>query len=144
MGQASTTYTLVVPSQTRQLAKVRNFVARHARLASVKEEEIGALRQAVDEACANIIEHAYKGNPNHEVNLAMTIDPARVVVRIQDCGLPFDQSAYQRPNILELSRKRKSGGLGVDIIRRLMDQVEYIHDGNINEIRLIKFRQRSL
>lgn len=144
MGQASATFTLVVPSQTRHLARVRNFVARHARQASVKEEYIGALRRAVDEACANIIEHAYKGNPNHEVNLAMTIDPTRVVVRIRDSGLPFDQNAYQRPNVLKLSRERKSGGLGVDIIRRLMDRVEYIHDGDMNEIRLIKFRQCSL
>ena len=139
MDGMSTTHTLIVPSETRYLAKVRRFVVKHARQSGVREEYIESLRLAVDEACANVIEHAYRGNPEEEVDLCMTIEPHRVVVRIRDHGQPFDRKAYRRPNVVELSRKRKSGGLGVDIIRRLMDEVEYRTEGEGNEIRLIKF-----
>lgn len=141
MGRASITHTLVVPSETRQLAKVRNFVVKHARQANVGETHIEALRLAIDEACANVIEHAYQGNPSKEVSLAITIEPTRVVVQIRDHGRPFDRTTYQRPNVMELSRKRKSGGLGVDIIRRLMDEVQYLNHGDTNEIRFVRFRR---
>ncbi len=141
MDQASITYTLVVPSETRQLAQVRNFVTKYARQANVAEEHIDALRLAIDEACANVIEHAYQGNPEKEVHLAMTIEPTRIIVRIRDHGCPFDRTAYRRPDVRELSRKRKSGGLGVDIIRRLMDKVEYHNQEGTNEIRFVRFRQ---
>ena len=141
MGRASITHTLVVPSETRQLAKVRNFVVKHARQANVGETHIEALRLAIDEACANVIEHAYQGNPEKEVSLAITIEPTRVVVQIRDHGRPFDRTTYQRPNVMELSRKRKSGGLGVDIIRRLMDEVQYLNHGDTNEIRFVRFRR---
>lgn len=141
MDQASITYTLVVPSDTRQLAQVRNFVTKYARQANVAEEHIDALRLAIDEACTNVIKHAYQGNPGKEVHLAMTIEPTRVIVRIRDHGRPFDRTAYRRPDVRELTRKRKSGGLGVDIIRRLMDKVEYHNQEGANEIRFIRFRQ---
>ena len=139
MGAASITHTLVVPSATSYLAKVREFVAKHARQAGVHEDHINVLRLAIDEACANVIEHAYEGNPNQDVNLTLTFESERVVVRIRDRGRPFDHKSYKRPNVVELSRNRNSGGLGVDIIRRLMDTVEYTNEGGINEIRLIKY-----
>ncbi len=138
--RASSTHTLVIPSQTRQLAKVRNFVVQHARKAKVDDAHIEALRLAIDEACTNVIEHAYQGNPNQEVHLTMTIKPTQVVVQIRDQGRPFDRTTYRRPDVMELSRKRKSGGLGVDIIRRLMDKVEYLNHGDTNEIKFVQFR----
>jgi len=110
----------------------------------VDATHVEALRLAVDEACTNIIEHAYQGNSENEVDLSMTIEATRIVVQIRDRGRPFNRKAYQRPNVLELSRNRKSGGLGVDIIRRLMDRVEYITEGDVNEIRLTKFLNRII
>ncbi len=144
MGQASITHTLVVPSSTRHLARVRRFVHKHARMAEMNEQHAGHLQMAVDEACANIIEHAYRGDPNEKVNLTLTINPDSIVVLIRDRGRSFDLDTYRRPNVVELSRKRKSGGLGVDMIRRVMDEVEYFHGDGFNEIRLVKFLHSSL
>lgn len=141
MDRASITHTLVVPSETRQLVQVRKFVVKHTRQADVEEKHIEALRLAIDEACTNVIKHAYQGNPNEEVSLAITIEPTHVTVRIRDWGIPFDQATYRRPNVMELSRERRSGGLGVDIIRRLMDEVEYRNEKGTNEITMTKFRR---
>ncbi|MXZ04441.1 MAG: ATP-binding protein [Rhodothermaceae bacterium] len=143
MSYASGIHTLTIPSATRCLREVRKFVTQHARQAKLTEKHINALTLAVDEACANIIEHAYQQNPDHELTITMTIESKRVVVKIRDHGLPFNREGYQRPNVVELSRKRRSGGLGVDIMRRMMDKVEYKAHENMNEVRLIKFIRQS-
>ena len=138
MGGISTTHTLVIPSATRYLAKVRRFITVHARQAKIREKYLKEVRLAVDEACSNVIEHAYQGKADEKLQITFTIHPTQVIICIRDRGLPFDEEAYRQPNVVELSRKRKSGGLGVDIIRRLMDHVEYSTEGNRNEIKLIK------
>ncbi len=143
MSYAPGIHTLTIPSATRYLRRVRKFVTQHAQQAKLTETHINALILAVDEACANVIEHAYQQDPNNELTIAMTIESTHVVVEIRDHGLPFNRKDYQRPNVVELSRKRRSGGLGVDIMRRMMDKVEYLAHENMNEVRLTKFLHQS-
>ncbi len=136
----ATIHTLAIPSATRYLKDVRRFILRHARKAQLPDDAIEALQLAVDEACTNIIEHAYGGSTKHKVDIAIIVDPTRVMVRIRDRGQPFDQQSYIAPNVVALTRQGQAGGLGVHIIRKLMDQVEYLSEGRTNEIRLTKYR----
>ena len=136
----ATIHTLAIPSATRYLKDVRRFIVRHAQKAQLPEDAVEALQLAVDEACTNIIEHAYGGSTKHKVDIAIIVDPARFVVRIRDRGQPFDQKSYVAPDVLALTRRGQAGGLGVQMIRELMDQVEYLSEGPTNEIRLIKYR----
>ncbi|MFQ5571149.1 MAG: ATP-binding protein [Rhodothermales bacterium] len=142
---ARSIHTLAIPSSTRYLEDVRRFVVMHAQEADFPEDAVEHFKIAVDEACTNVIEHAYGGQSDREVDIAIIIDADKFTIRIRDKGLPFDQSTYQEPDLLELTRHRKGGGLGVHIIRRLMDRVEYRKRGRVNEIRLTKYRnsQRS-
>lgn len=133
-------HTKTIPSSTRYLDDVRQFVVTHAQEAKFSEDAVEQFKIAVDEACTNVIEHAYKGQEHHEVDIAIIIDNDRFTVRIRDEGEPFDRSKYKEPNLLELTHKRRAGGLGVHIINRLMDRVEYRTRGQINEIRMTKFR----
>ena len=127
-------------SSTRHLEEVRGFVATYAREARLSEKEVGQLQMAVDEACANIIEHAYGGEADHEIDVAVIVEPTRFVVRIRDEGAPFKTEAYTAPDIQQLVRHRRGGGLGVHLMRRLMDRVEYRTRGRTNEVHLIKYR----
>ena len=140
---ARSIHTLAIPSSTRYLEDVRRFVVLHAQEADFPEDAVEQFKIAVDEACTNIIEHAYGGQANHEVDIAIIIDADRFTVRIRDEGLPFDRSTYHEPDLLKLASKRKKGGLGVHIIRRLMDRVEYRTRGQVNEIRMTKYRNAT-
>jgi serine/threonine-protein kinase RsbW len=140
---ARSVHTKTIPSSTRYLDDVRQFVVRYAQHAHLTEDVVEQFKIAVDEACTNVIEHAYKGRENHEVDITIIIDPDRFTVRIRDEGEPFDQSNYHKPNLKELARERRKGGLGVHIIRSLMDQVEYKTRGHVNEIRMTKYRNNS-
>ncbi len=119
-------HTLAIPSSLRYLEEVAHFVVMHAQEADFPEDAVEQLKLSVYEACTNVIEHAYGGQTNHEVDIAIIIDADRFTVRIRDECTPFDQSTYQEPDLFSRSFRRKKGGLGVHIIRRLMDRVEYL------------------
>lgn len=135
-------HTLTIPSSTRHLREVRQFVEERAAAVELDDEATEQLKLAVDEACTNIIEHAYQYDDQHEIDLAIIEEADRLVVRIRDKGEPFNPSTYSKPNIFELTRQRKGGGLGVHLMRKLTDQVDYERRGRTNEVRLTKFFQQ--
>jgi serine/threonine-protein kinase RsbW len=138
---APSIHTLTIPSSTLHLEDVRRFVETHAVRANFNEEAIAQLKMAVDEACTNVIEHAYHGDGQHQIDIAVILKPDRFTVRIRDEGERFKSADYQEPDLLEFAKMRRAGGFGVHIMRRLMDKVEYRTDGNVNECCLIKYRQ---
>jgi serine/threonine-protein kinase RsbW len=137
---AATTHTLTIPSSTRFLEDVREFVTSHAEKAEFSESEVEQLKMAVDEACANVIEHAYHGETEQPIDIAVIIQPDRLTVRIRDKGRQFNQVNYQEPDLAKYAKAKKSGGFGVHIMRRLMDEVQYRTTGGVNECCLVKFR----
>lgn len=137
---AKSVHTLSIPSSTRYLERVRRFVETHVRTASLADEAIEQFKIAVDEACTNVIKHAYRGDDSQQIDVAVIVEDDRVTVRIRDAGRSFQQEFYTRPDIFELAEHRRAGGFGVHIMRSLMDRVEYSSRGNTNEVRLTKFR----
>lgn len=133
-------YTLSIPSSTRYLERVRRFIETHTRDAELTEEAIEQFKIAVDEACTNVIKHAYSGDDTQQIDLAVIIEDDRVTVRIRDAGRSFQQEFYTSPDIFELAESRRAGGFGVHIMRSLMDRVEYTSSGDTNEVRLTKYR----
>ena len=130
--------TLVIPSTTRYLGAVRRFVEAHARTAGFSREAIEQLKLAVDEACTNVIAHAYAGDEHGQVELGVTVDEDAFTVVIRDQGRAFDEHAYTAPSLRKSINRRRGGGYGVFIMRHLMDDVSYDKEGEINVVRLKK------
>ena len=140
LSVARSVHSLTIPSSTRYLEDVRRFVEQHATEANFATKDVGELKIAVDEACTNVIEHAYCGDAQHDIDVDVIIKPDRLTVRIRDKGQTFDQTTYEEPDIFNFAHNRKAGGFGVKIMRRLMDHVEYRKRGNTNECCLTKYR----
>ena len=132
-------HSLSIPGATQHLGKVRRFVEKHAREAHLGEEAITHVKIAVDEACANIIEHAYD-DARQKISVLVMFDSERFTVCIRDQGRPFHPESWSEPNLVRIAESRRGGGLGVQIMRSLMDKVEYTTQGGTNEVRLTKFR----
>jgi len=135
---------LEIESRTERLAEVRNFVSAAALDFGFAEEETATIALAVDEACTNIIKHAYRNNPGGRIKLGISTSakrhPGRFTVTIVDNGLAFDSEHYKPPDMREYFRKPRKGGLGIVLIRKLMDEVEYsASPGAPNAIRLSKY-----
>ena len=136
---ARSTYNLTIPSSTRYLEQVRRFIETHTVEAGFNPDSVEQFKVAVDEACTNVIKHAYHGNDAHKLDIRILIDKDRCTVCIRDDGRAFRPQEYNEPDIFELAKRRQAGGFGVHIMRRLMDHVEYSSQGDINEVRLTKY-----
>ena len=136
---ASSTHTLTIPSSTRFLEDVREFMSMHATEAGFDDMVVEQLKMAVDEACTNVIEHAYEGESEQPIEIAIILSRDKMTIRIRDKGQQFDEMAYREPNLIEYAKTRKSGGFGVHIMRKLMDEVAYKSTGGYNECRMVKY-----
>jgi serine/threonine-protein kinase RsbW len=133
------TFSLNVPSSTENLAMVRDFVSSIGGQAGFNDAEVARLALAVDEACANVIEHAYGQEATHDVTIRAVVDEDALRFEIVDTGRGFDPANIQSQDVEELIRQRKSGGLGLRLIRNIMDDVQYrIIPGEKNELRMTK------
>jgi serine/threonine-protein kinase RsbW len=133
------TFSMKVPSSTENLALIRDFVSGIGEQVGFDENEAARLALAVDEACANVIEHAYQLEETHEVTVRVVVDADEIKFEIVDTGRGFDPGQSGEVRLEELIRQRKSGGLGLRLIRAIMDDVQYrIVPGEKNELRMVK------
>jgi len=132
-------FSLHVPSSTENLALIRDFVSGIGAQVGFDENEVARLALAVDEACANVIEHAYGSDSTREVTVRAVVEEGEIHFDVIDTGRHFDPSAVQAQSVEELVRQRRSGGLGLRLIRTIMDDVQYrIVAGESNELRMTK------
>ncbi len=132
-------FVLQVPSSTENLALIREFVTTVGAQAGLAEIEVANLELAVDEACANVIEHAYGHDATKEVTVSANFDGDTITFVIEDTGNGFDPGQIKQEELESLIAKRKDGGLGMRLIKTLMDEVQYeIGPGQKNELRMTK------
>jgi serine/threonine-protein kinase RsbW len=140
MASIERPFLLRVPSSTENLAMIRDFVNAVGTRAGMSASDIAKLELAVDEACANVIEHAYgPAQDTKEVSIKATIDEDAVQIDVVDTGKGFDPAGVSQKSLDELVAGRKSGGLGIRLMKAFMDEVHYeVIPGQKNELRMIK------
>ncbi len=138
MSQSPATYSISVQASTEHLAEVRNFVAKHAAEFGFAQQDVEDIRLAVDEAYTNIIKHAYKNDEHKSVDIKLGYNSKQFWISLLDTGDAFDPSDYSKPDVRQKIKEKKRGGVGVYLIRKLMDSVEYQTKGSVNEIRMTK------
>jgi serine/threonine-protein kinase RsbW len=132
---------LIVPGQFERLTEIAAFVKQAAREAGLNDDEVFHVEMAVDEACSNVIEHAYATQTGN-IDLACSC-PAdgQFEVVIRDSGQPFDPGEVPVPDVgpsADLD-DLDEGGLGLYFMRKLMDEVrfEYV-PGQGNRLTMLK------
>jgi serine/threonine-protein kinase RsbW len=143
MTSLERTFSLQVPSATENLALIRDFVANVGNQAGLGDDDVAKLELAVDEACANVMEHAHGYDSNKEVTIRATFDASTLRIEVVDEGTGFDPTAVSAEPVERLVHDRRTGGLGLRVIRSLMDEVSYeIVPGERNRLRLLKRIQK--
>ncbi|MBI4788496.1 MAG: ATP-binding protein [Chloroflexi bacterium] len=132
-------FSLSVKSQVENLAEIADFVEQAASASGLNEKQIYDVQMAVDEACTNVIEHAYHGWREGTIDLTCEQRGKEFVVVIQDWGDPFDPSKVAKPRTHESLARRHVGGLGLFFMRKLMDRVEFdFSSGQGNRLTMVK------
>ena len=139
MEQIERKFALTVPSSTENLALIREFVGSIAQQSGMDAVDAGKLELAVDEACANVIEHAYGHDANKEVLVRARLDDTEFSIDIEDTGKGFDPAEVNQEELEQLISKRRTGGLGMRLMKTLMDEVRYeIEPGKKNALHMSK------
>jgi len=131
---------LVIKSKTDNLSKVREFITSLAQNCGLKNQDIQKIVLAVDEACTNVIKHAYNYSPEGEIIIQTKCLSDKFIVSITDKGYHFDPNLVPEPNLQLFQKEKKKGGLGIFLMRKLMDEVYYRNISNEqNQVELVKY-----
>jgi anti-anti-sigma factor len=131
-------HSLTVAGDVANLETIANFVINAAQKANLDDKEVFAVQMAVDEACTNIVEHAYADAPGN-IHLTCEVKPGECCVTIRDSGRPFDPQSVRPPDLSSNPEDRSVGGLGLYFMRELMDEVHFSFDPEEgNQVVMIK------
>lgn len=134
---------LRVSSEADNLYDICDFVTEFSRKAGFSEKEIGKTKIAVYEACLNIVEHAYHSTPDNWIDVSVHYDHEKIVIEIVDYGIGFEWDNSQDYDVMHAMKDSQTGGFGLYIIRRAMDEVEYQPDEKKgNRLTLTKYLKR--
>lgn len=133
-------YHLRVKSMPSYLYNICDFVTGYAEKAGMHEREIGKTKIAVYEACLNVIEHAYHSNPDNWIDVWVEYDNQKFIIIIQDYGMSFEFKNQKGYDVEAAVEGRQTGGFGLYIIRRSMDEVDYQSDHiHGNRLKMVKY-----
>ncbi len=132
---------MTFPSRAQELKRVRDAVAKALDDQPCTEGETKDLVLAIDEACQNVIRHAYQGNPDGEVTLDLRRDEDTIIVLLRDFAETVDPENIKPRDLDDI----RPGGLGTHLIREVMDEVDYVRppgdSGNL--LRMVKRLERG-
>ena len=135
---------LRVKSDPQNLYSICDFVTTFAEKAGFNAKDVGKIKIAVYEACLNTIEHAYHSRPDNWMDIWVEYDNNKFEILVQDYGISFVGPNTKDYDVLAAMDHRKTGGFGLYIIRRSMDEVDYESRGSRgNCLRMVKYLKQE-
>ena len=142
MKRKTEKFNLKIPSVTENLYLIREFVIKIALKAGFSTEAQEQIALAVDEACTNVIKHAHKFDARRVIDINVVLDSQKMTISILDKGKGFDVNKLQTPDLQKFAKESRHGGLGIYLMKTLMDDVQYeFNPGKKNQVQMTKFYQ---
>ncbi len=141
-GKVIKRFELNVPAVERNLGAIRDFITDIANQAGFSLHEVNNLKLALDEACSNVVRHAYKGMEPGPIRLQVIWRERELEILVHDQGKGFEWKKTQAPDLNRYVEIGKKGGLGIWFIRKLMDQAYYRTSPQGNVLTLLKHIRR--
>jgi serine/threonine-protein kinase RsbW len=136
---------LQLPSHTDFLDLIRDFISKLSDYAGFGEEDVYKISLAVDEACTNVIRHAYNEEDAQRIDMDVEIQAEQFIVIVSDSGRGFDPDKIGEPDLQDYIIRHKVGGFGLYLMKTLMDTVEFsIEPGVRNAVRMVKSLKKDL
>ncbi len=130
--------TLTLTNDVSQVAKLTDFQKSVYQQMGLDKKLVRQLQLAVEEAVVNVIDYAYPAGTEGSVEVSMTSDGRRLRVVIVDSGVAFDPTEHEKVDTTLSAEERPIGGLGIYLVRELMDTINYERTDGRNVLTLIK------
>jgi len=132
------TYNIKINCKKANLKKVRAFVGDVLNQHGVSTKDANLIVVAIDEICSNLIIHSH--NCNQEESIEINIQPLSedFLFEIVDYGDGYDISKHQSPTMEQIIQRKSMGGMGLILVKRIMDTIQVEKRGGANICRLMK------
>jgi|SRR6187551_3407101 len=134
----SSTTELVIRNEIPQLALLSAAIDRIGREHALAQKPLVQLQVTLDEIVSNVIKYAWPEGGSHEIRIRITVDAGKVKVDVADDGVSFDPRNAAPPGPPPLGQRRRPGGVGLHMVRQLMDAFEYTRIDGWNHSTLTK------
>jgi len=121
-----------------RLSELRLFLTDLLADIALSEIKKNQIILAVEEVCSNLIIHSHECNPKDSILLNVRKDKHKITFEIKDSGKAFNILEYQEPQLADVIRERRKGGLGIMLVKKIMDSIEFETSNNHNICRLTK------
>jgi serine/threonine-protein kinase RsbW len=132
---------ITIYCQTTALAELRYFLRKTLTMPFLSENDKLQLMLAVEEVCANLIIHSHDCNGEDYINLEVKEYPEKIIFEIKDQGKAFNILDYEIPDLIKVKGEKRKGGLGIILVKKIMDEIEFESASGVNTCRLIKWFQ---
>jgi serine/threonine-protein kinase RsbW len=130
--------TMKLYCDTGRLVELRDFLQGVLSGTTMSDVEQHQVILAVEEVAANLIIHSHDCNPKEFIEINVNRNKKLLKIEIIDSGETFNILEYQEPDITEVIKSKRKGGLGIILVKRIMDKIEFESIQNKNICRLYK------
>jgi len=129
---------ITLANRPAELQRLASEVERFAQNHRIPERDVQALSLALDEVVTNTISHGYDDQEAHEIRVGVTLANGRLSAEVEDDGRPFNPLTAPPPDLTSDVDERPVGGLGIHLVRSLMEQVDYRRESGKNHLIMSK------
>jgi serine/threonine-protein kinase RsbW len=133
------TYQYSIGCSLSNLKGIRDFIRGSLKDHGISDVTMNEIVLALDEMCSNMMIHAHNCNPDDLLELHIVFPGmGKLVFEIIDDGTSFDINGFQEPELGSLIHEKRKGGLGIRLVKSIMDNIEYLSKDGKNVCRLTK------
>ena len=132
-------FDFVIKNDLAEISRLKLAFAEFAEASSVPSDVVERLHLVFDEILSNIIAYAYRDSDEHEIEIRVELVEDRLTAIVTDDGIPFNPFRYEIPDTTEALEERRVGGLGVHLVRTMMNKVAYQRRIDRNVLSVVKY-----
>ncbi|MBE5847120.1 MAG: ATP-binding protein [Lachnospiraceae bacterium] len=129
---------ITVPAKDESLDEINAFVESELEDTACSPKTMIQLEVAIEEIFVNIAHYAYEDEGTAVIKLEKGGSPMSVAITFEDTGMPFDPLAKEDPDVTLSAEERRIGGLGIFMVKKSMDDVQYRHEDGKNILTIRK------
>jgi serine/threonine-protein kinase RsbW len=130
--------TVRLPADLREIERLHRLVRQFGDLHEVRSRALYAVNLAIDEVVTNVIRHGFEDPAGEELTAQITVSGGQITTEVTDGGRAFNPLEAPAPDLEAPLAERELGGLGIHLVRSLMDRIEYRRENDKNVLTMRK------
>jgi anti-sigma regulatory factor (Ser/Thr protein kinase) len=129
---------IVIRNQKSEKARVLEFLDAFAARHGISQRHVHELDLAIEEHLTNVLTYAYQEGDDRQITLRFALKDRLLRIELVDDGRPFNPLDHPEPDLTLPLDQRPIGGLGIHMMRKSVDAMEYLRSNDCNILTLLK------